>query len=119
VVPPVLRTPEVRWPWVSRLAFDAVREERDRLAREREQLLDQVGRLADHRLRMDRVDRGLGEHPRPPKPEPEPMPEEVEALIQRWDNGTIRDQLRMDAEAMYRKVGSWDRVADHMREAIE
>ena len=92
----------LRWPWVSRLAFDAVSAERDRL-------LAENARLLDHVTRMERADRGLSEVPRQPRPPMEPMPRDLAEHIAGYDNPTVRVELRRTCFRRARNE-SWDAI---------
>lgn len=86
----------MRWPLVSRTAFDAVCSERDFL---REQV--------SHLRRLERVEAGLSETPAPAKKLLPPMPDEVRGWINSHDGDKMRDRLRKEAFAAAREAGSW------------
>lgn len=78
----------MRWPWVSRRAYELLAEmlERERL---------RVDQLTDALIRLERKAAGLPERvpPTRPKREPEPMPSPLYDQIQGFANPSIRDFL--------------------------
>lgn len=94
----------MRWPWVSRAAFEIVVEERNRL-REREEALQEA------LIRLARKGSGMPEEPRAQRKE-DPMPEDVRELVEMWDSQMTRDRLMEDAWKMYRRVGDWGPVRE-------
>jgi hypothetical protein len=102
----------MRWPWVSRLAYELAIEERNRLR-------GQVDQLLAHVQRMDRVEHGLNELAAERKPPSEPMPEEIHEEIQRWGSPATQQRLIDEAWEVYRKTRSWDVVAQRLRNGIE
>jgi len=103
----------IRWPWVSRLAFDAVVDERDRLREKNDQLIEHITRIA-------RTEHGLTEVPRPPRPSHEPMPDKVKAYIDQWEGDRFRQELSRSAYRMHIKEGrSWAEIEQQLREDTE
>ena len=103
----------MRWPWVSRLAYDTVRGESDRLREQNAQLLA-------HITRMDRVEHGLGETPRPERLALQPMPGELKAYIASFATPAIQKTMRDQAYRRHAKGQSWETIAqDVMREDSE
>lgn len=83
----------MRWPWVSRVAYDDMRDERDRL-------LALVERLTDQIVRIERRAHGMSELPAEPrKPRPKLPPQLVQA-ISAYESPHIRRMLEDRAMAM-------------------
>lgn len=79
----------MRWPWVSRLAYEAVKDERDRLRAVNDRLTEQwVG--------ITRVKAGLREKPKAARV-PEEVPPEVREYVERWDGEPVK-------RALYRQI---------------
>tara|TARA_Y100000310_G_scaffold273098_1_gene288399 strand:- start:12245 stop:12580 length:336 start_codon:yes stop_codon:yes gene_type:complete len=74
----------MRWPWVSRHAYDLV--------------VEQNTKMLDELLRLRRREAGMPEQPRPdPRPEaqqPAEIPDEIEALINEFQSEGVRVVLR-------------------------
>jgi hypothetical protein len=97
----------MKWPLVSRRAYDLLLAERDRLA-------GWLDRELEHRGRLERVDMGLAELPRT-EPEPaEPMPDELMAHIDGFADATIRAELVRHARAAYDGGRPWDQILEEM-----
>ena len=108
----------MNWPLVSRRAYDAVLDERDRLRKVNDD-------LTDHLTRLVRTSNGLTERKIEPKA-PDPMPREVQAAILKWPGNTRteiggrawklhRDQL---AQGMEREE-SWRKVLAFLQAGVE
>jgi hypothetical protein len=93
----------VRWPWVSRAAFDVVVDERDRLR-------GQVEKLQEHVIRMDRVEHGTSEVPREPRPAMEPMPKELLEYCNSYGDARIRKTMRDAAFKQHRQGVPWSQI---------
>ena len=83
----------MKWPWVSRSAYDLLMEERDRLREQNDELLGTY-------TRIQRVRSGLRETPKPQprKVETEKIPAEIEEIVRGFSSfahrTNIRDQIR-------------------------
>jgi hypothetical protein len=77
----------MKWPWVSRRAYDTVVEERNYLR-------DQMAWLLMHVQRMDRVEHGVPEAPRMPRPVLEPIPRSLLSFIDEFNSPSIRKEIR-------------------------
>lgn len=79
----------MNWPWVSRLAYELVVEERDRLR-------GQVDELLDHSARLSRRSLDMPEQPRGPNKRAERVviPEEIEEIIAGFDSEAVRVGIR-------------------------
>jgi hypothetical protein len=122
----------MRWPWVSRRAYDlSVRmleelrhrydvtvqsydRERTRLTEELDRLADQNAQLIEHLKRMDRVEHGLGETPRQLK-QPEPMPRALVDHIRAYAGRSTQKMMRDQAYRRHARGESWESI---MREAL-
>lgn len=95
----------MKWPLVSRRAYDVVVEERDRL---REKVDDLTGAV----VRMQRWEKGMSETPRQPKKPTQPMPKELVAHCQGFRDPRTR---RMERNGLLRRHvvngESWDDIA--------
>lgn len=96
-------------PWVSRLAYESVRDERDRLR-------TQNDTLVEHVTRMDRLEHGAPELIPERRKKADPMSEEVARWIGSHDSQTVRARLAQEVQAAYRRLGSWDRVWERVKE---
>lgn len=101
----------MNWPWVSRLAYNVVREENDRLRTQNDGLID-------HLTRMDRREHGLGETQPSAKPR-EPMSPEVLAEIKRWKRPGTRTMRLHDAQRLYAQGKDHNEVLAALREGDE
>lgn len=111
----------MRWPWVSRRAFEIAEQEHERLTihltQEIDWLREENEKLREHGKRMDRVDRGLGEVPRPPKPPLEEMPKHVHELIMRYGDPRTQLMLKRDAYRAHHTRGEpWDAIYRRMKD---
>jgi hypothetical protein len=82
----------VRWPWISRVAYDDLRTERDRL-------LALVEKYAEHEIRLVRKEAGLPERMAQQK-DPPGLSQEVLRACERW--GDSAPGMRREAERMLR-----------------
>lgn len=95
----------MRLPWISRLAYEAVLSERDRLR-------EQVDDLLEHLQRVDRVEHGMSELPRQPRPEIEPIPGKLDAYIEGFEAPPqVKAEMRREARRRRAKGQSWDGIA--------
>ena len=74
---------------------------------ERDRLREQNDRLLEHLARMDRVEHGVSEQPRPAKPALEPMPDDLKRYIDGYANSSQRGELRKQANKRYRDGTPW------------
>lgn len=93
----------MNWPWVSRLAYDAVCAERDRL-------LVQNAALMKHTVAMDRVEHHLPEKERPLREPLDPMPVKLRDYCNGFQTAALRKQQR-DLAIKRRLAGEpWDAI---------
>lgn len=93
----------MKWPWISRRAFDLVCEERDRLR-------VQVDSLLDHTKRMDRNEHGLHEIPREQKPPLDPAPPELSEYIKGFAFKGFRQRMWKNAISRRARGESWAEI---------
>lgn len=85
----------MRLPWVSRTAYDLVVDERNRLRRQNDELMETQKRIR-------RVHSGLPETPRKRhKQEPIELPLSLEELIGGFASLAVRDDIRRQAREMH------------------
>lgn len=101
----------MRWP-VSRLAYDAVCSERDRLREQNDKLVDSLTRLA-------RVEHGLKEKPLEPRVQPEDnVPDPIRNLIRNFSSERVRvDQLER-AKRAHADGSTWQEIGEEILQAI-
>jgi hypothetical protein len=95
----------MKWPWVSRLAFDLALQQLLRTEK-------QVDALQDALLRVSRKQAGMGEQPRRGQEAPaqEDLPPEVVALIRGFDSEAIQAAVEDDVRRA-RKAGTpWTEI---------
>jgi hypothetical protein len=97
----------MRWPWVSRLAYDTVAAERDWLRTD-------VERLQDALTRISRREVGLPEAPREVRPQVEPMPAELAQYVLGFANPETRRMAQRGLYEQRLKTGSWQRVMENV-----
>ena len=102
----------MRWPWVSRRAYDAVVDQKDAL-------LDQNSKLIDHLSRKSRFEAGMSETPRPPPKVREPMPEVLRENIAGGADSSMRRMRRTELERRYSRGESWDVIVDDVLGPLE
>jgi len=123
----------MNWPWVSRLAYELVLRECERLQvelgttvaklaydtalDERDRLREKNDELTGHLTRMDRIDRGLGENPKPPRAPIEPMPKDLLEYCNSYASRSLAKNMRDVAYRRHARGESWqDIMLDVMRE---
>jgi len=99
------------WPWVSRLAYEQVASERDRLRAQNDALIE-------HLKRIDRAEHGMPELPRQPRAAQEKMPIELLNHFKGYANQDMAKRFRDEAYERHLKHGEpWDVIAhDYMDE---
>lgn len=99
----------IRWPWVSRRAFDIVMDEYSRSRDENARLLEQITTLVEQVVRIQRFSQGMSEAPREPR-KMEPMPTAVRESIMAVKDSRIRAMQTREAYRLYAERGSWGAV---------
>jgi len=99
----------IRWPWVSRLAYDQLLVDNEYLKTRLEVVFDQS-------MRIRRFESGLAETPRPVKAIVESMPPALYQYINGWKSESTRREQRAQA---YRRHAhgrgeSWKDIMDDM-----
>lgn len=105
----------MRWPWVSRRAFDALVDQLDEqrqrsigLAAQVDLVVHQNAGLLDHIMRMQRREAGLPEAPRQQKPDIGPIPRPLLDHINSFAAKSVR-KLQRDQAIQRRKNGEpWE-----------
>lgn len=98
------------WPWVSRLAYENIRDERDRLR-------EQNDTLVDHLTRVKRRESGMPELPREKKKPQEPIPAEVNRLLEGF-SPEIKKQLELEARQARRNGKPWASIHQSIEEMV-
>jgi len=93
----------MRFPLVSRLAFDVVAAERDHLRAEN-------ARLSEALTRIGRHEAGMTEEPRAPRPVVEPMPESLKEHIAKWGSRDLRKQQTTEAYRRHVRGVPWTTI---------
>lgn len=93
----------MKWPWVSRRAYDLLENERDRLREQNDQLFE-------HLQRIDRVEHKLPETPRAPRRELEPMPKPVRDHIDSFADRKIQAEMRKECLHRHANGEAWEKI---------
>lgn len=93
----------MRWPWVSRLAYEAVVSERDHLRAE-------TTRLTEAMTRISRREVGLPETPKEPRAPMTPMPKELADYIRGFAGQSIQKSMRDTAYRMAAAGRPWPEI---------
>lgn len=94
----------MKLPWVSRLAYELVVEERDHLRAENQKLTDDL-------TRIHRREAGLPEEKPKPKKERKPMPKRIHDYIEGFWNESQRREMRRSYYRRHAKGESWESIA--------
>lgn len=101
----------MRWPWVSRLAFEVVRDERDRLAAQNAELTEAL-------TRMKRWQAGMAEQVQPSREPDEPPPPELYELVRGFESEAMRRNVIDDAHRAHKRGTPWDHVIDALEATL-
>jgi len=101
----------MRWPWVSRRAYDEVCGQRDRLEAKQNELIDQIARMA-------RADRGMPELKVERKP-PDPIPDGVMSILNRFQSSSTRSHLLQQCRQQRQLGQSWSAIEEHLARGLE
>ena len=100
----------MNWPWVARMAYDAVASERDHLRVDNAKLTDALTRIS-------RKEAGMSETPRELRAPMEPMPRELVEHIRGYAGSNIQKAMRDQAYRRYAAGAKWsDIMADVIAE---
>lgn len=92
----------IRWPWVSRLAFDLVCAERDRY-------IAMLDRFATANVRIERAKVGLPEVEKDPK-RPDPMPSTLRDKCMKFGSALSQQNMLSLCERRHSGGVSWEQV---------
>lgn len=109
----------MKWPFISRRAYDLLVEQRNLALQECDRLRQMHVKLTDHITRIDRIEHGVSEQPRPPKKELEEMPDKLKRYIDGYGNSSQRGELRRLAKKRYREGTPWDTIRREVMGAQE
>lgn len=102
----------MRWPWVSRTAYDLLLNERDRLRVKNDT-------WEDHVKRVERKDRGMTELPTKKKEPMEPIPSDLAYVIDKFASETTRQSLRNQARiARTREGKAWSEIKAQLEASL-
>lgn len=93
----------VKWPWVSRRAYDLAVERYERAEAQAKDLMD-------HLTRVSRREMGMPEQPRALPPREVEIPTAIEMLIRDYDSENVRVDLRRQVIAAHRAGTPWDQI---------
>jgi hypothetical protein len=101
----------LKWPLVSRRAFDLALDERDRLRAQVDSLLDIIASHQDHLRRVQRLDMGVREVPQagPAPGRQSEIPRELMEYALSVGNPAMREELIRDWRVSAKTVG-WEEV---------
>lgn len=100
----------MKWPWVSRLAYEQVIGERDRLRDRNDELADQLVRIARREHKMPEVPRDKRESTKK-----DPLPPEIEEIASGWESPQTQAIVRQRARQLKNERGSWDAAAQALK----
>ena len=110
----------MKWPWVSRLAYDAVVSERDHLRIQLNQMALDRASVVAQLTRISRREAGLPETPKEARKPMEPMPPALVEYIRGFAGQSLQKSMRDQAFIRCAKGESWDSImADVMSEEEE
>lgn len=103
----------MKWPWVSRLAYDLLVDERDRLRAQNDDLLQTLKGIR-------RVGAGLKETPRKPKEQVqrEPIPREIRELYLGFSSAGV-SALDFQVDELRRNGHPWPEIKKLLERQLE
>jgi len=102
----------IRWPWVSRTAYDLVIEERDRLRLQNDEWLD-------HARRVQRRKSGMTELPPQPREPQQPIPSSLTYVIDKYESEHVRQNLRNSARIAHHREGrAWSEIQAELESSV-
>lgn len=103
----------MRWPWVSRIAYDLLLDERDRLRAKNDN-------WEDHVRRVKRKEKGMTELPAEKKVPLEPIPGEIERIIQKFGSEATRQGVRNNVlMARHRQGQPWSKIQQTLENSLD
>jgi hypothetical protein len=110
----------MKWPWVSRLAFDTVVSEATYLREQLSQAALAHAALEKNLVRISRSEAGLTEEPRQPREPIGPMPDELVKYIAGFDRRETRREMTSEAWRRRGRGIPWETIkAEVMAEEQE
>ena len=110
----------MKWPWVSRLAYENMVSERDHLRMQLSQMALDRASVVAQLTRISRREAGLPETPKEARKPMEPMPPALAEYIRGFAGQSLQKSMRDQAYIRCAKGESWDSImADVMREEEE
>ncbi len=101
----------MKWPWVSRRAYDVLIDERDRLRVQNAELLEHV-------QRMDRVEHGVAETPRKPREDFGRPPKLLDDYINGFASPALRKEMHDRKWRMRAKGTAWEAIQAMIMEDV-
>ncbi len=102
----------MKWPWISRRAYDIVLDERDRLRAVNDQ-------LTEHLVRMHRVEHGVAYTPRPPRAPVEEMPKSLVDYFAGLGGTPTAKHLEREVKNRHRAGESWASIQSKILEEVD
>tara|TARA_R110000824_G_scaffold241573_2_gene430306 strand:- start:1542 stop:1856 length:315 start_codon:yes stop_codon:yes gene_type:complete len=102
----------VKWPLVSRTAYELLLDERDRLRGKNDG-------WEDHVRRVTRSEQGMTELPTERRSAPEPIPSSLSYIIDKFDSEHTRQGLRNSARLAHHREGkAWSEIQAELEASI-
>lgn len=101
----------MRWPWVSRRAYDLLREQVEVYRVQMERSEERAKTAMDTLIRMKRLEAGVSETPREKRKDRPVPPPEFEAYVRKFSSPHLRSQIR--SQAMKRVLAgteTWEQI---------
>lgn len=99
----------MKWPWVSRLAFEL-------LERENERLNARLDQLIDHRKRLERVGSGIREEPASARRKrSDQIPQELRDLIAGYESSAVQAVIYDEVRGAFAEGQDWDEITARIR----
>ena len=95
----------MKWPWVSRVAFELVVDERDRLRKQNDEMLDSV-------TRVRRKEAGMPEDHARRRDLDEDLPPEVFRYIRGFENEIMQASVEEDVRRSRKAGTSWEEIVN-------
>lgn len=105
------RVDAMKWPWVSRLAYELLLDERDRLRTQNDELID-------HRRRLERTSAGMRERPsdqKRPRDRSDTVPQVLRDLIAGYASPATRAVIYDEVRGAFAEGQDWDEITDRIQ----